>query len=131
MLVGAGVIVGGLVLAWPLGPVFSIPYAALAMGIASVGFVVFGTGSLGIAQGREEHLKFSYGFLATGFGRAFSGSAFPPRNWPSVVTSTLAPASSIRSRSDWAEKPPNTTEWVAPIRAQACMVAIPSMVIGM
>ena len=84
MLVGAGVIVGGLVLAWPLGPVFSIPYAALAMGIASVGFVVFGTGSLGIAQGREEHLKFSYGFLANGFGRAFIGIAFVII-WPSIT----------------------------------------------
>lgn len=75
-LIGALVIVGGLVAAWPLGPIFAIPYAALAMGFASVGFVVFGTGSLGIAQGREEHLKFSYGFLANGFGRAIFGIAF-------------------------------------------------------
>ena len=84
LLVGALVVVGGLLLAWPLGPVFSIPYAALAMGIASVGFVVFGTGSLGIAQGREEHLRFSYGFLANGFGRAFVGIAFVII-WPSIT----------------------------------------------
>ncbi len=75
-IIGLLVIVGGLVVAWPLGPIFSIPYAALAMGIASVGFVVFGTGSLGIAQGREEHVRFSIGFLANGFGRAFVGIAF-------------------------------------------------------
>ena len=28
---------------------------------------------------------------------------------------------------DCAEKPPNTTEWVAPMRAHACMAATPSM----
>ena len=84
MLIGGLVIIGGLVLAWPLGPVFSIPYAALAMGIASVGFVVFGTGSLGIAQGREEHLRFSAGFLANGFGRALVGIAFVII-WPSIT----------------------------------------------
>ena len=84
MLIGGLVILGGLILAWPLGPLFSIPYAALAMGFASVGFVVFGTGSLGIAQGREEHLKFSYGFLANGFGRAFVGIAFV-LIWPSIT----------------------------------------------
>ena len=83
-LIGGLVIVGGLVLAWPLGPVFSIPYAALAMGIASVGFVVFGTGSLGIAQGREEHLRFSAGFLANGFGRALVGIVFV-LIWPSIT----------------------------------------------
>ena len=30
-----------------------------------------------------------------------------------------------------AEKPPNTTLWVAPMRAQACMAITPSSVIGM
>jgi hypothetical protein len=40
---------------------------------------------------------------------------------------TLAPVSLIRSRRLCAEKPPNTTEWVAPIRAQACMAATPSI----
>jgi hypothetical protein len=61
----------------------------------------------------------------------FSGSCLPPRTWPSAVITALAPASSMRSRSDWAEKPPNTTEWVAPMRAQACMATTPSMDIGM
>ena len=46
------------------------------MGLASLGFVVLGTASLGIAQGREEHLRFSIGFLANGFGRAFVGIVF-------------------------------------------------------
>jgi hypothetical protein len=30
-----------------------------------------------------------------------------------------------------AEKPPNTTEWMAPMRAQACMATTPSTDIGM
>ena len=42
-IIGVAIVVVGLIVAWPLGPVFSIPYAALAMGLASVGFVVFGT----------------------------------------------------------------------------------------
>ena len=57
---------------------------------------------------------------------ALSGRCLPPRTcWSAVITAT-APVSSIRSRSDCAEKPPNTTEWVAPMRAQACMAATPS-----
>jgi hypothetical protein len=30
-----------------------------------------------------------------------------------------------------AEKPPNTTEWCAPMRAQACIATTPSIDIGM
>lgn len=74
--VGAAIILAGLLAAWPLSSVFAIPYAAVAMGLASLGFVVLGTASLGIAQGREEHLRFSIGFLANGFGRAFVGIVF-------------------------------------------------------
>ena len=74
--VGVSIILVGLLAAWPLGLIFAIPYAAVAMGLASLGFVVLGTASLGIAQGREEHLRFSIGFLANGFGRAFVGIAF-------------------------------------------------------
>lgn len=55
----------------------------------------------------------------------------PPRNWPSEVIRATAPASLMRSRRDWAEKPPKTMEWMAPIRAQACMATTPSTVIGM
>ena len=60
----------------------------------------------------------------------FRGMDLPPRNWPSEVIRQTAPASLIRSRRDWAEKPPKTTEWVAPIRAQACMATMPSTVMG-
>lgn len=74
--VGVSIILAGLLAAWPLSLVFAIPYAAVAMGLASLGFVVLGTASLGIAQGREEHLRFSIGFLANGFGRAFVGIVF-------------------------------------------------------
>lgn len=76
IIIGGSIIVIGLVAAWPLGLVFNIPYAALAMGLASLGFVVLGTGSMGIAQGREEHLRFSYGFIANGVGRASLGILF-------------------------------------------------------
>ncbi|CAB4875973.1 MAG: hypothetical protein F2793_04770 [Actinobacteria bacterium] len=74
--IGVALLVGGVIAAWPLASVFSIPYVALAMGLASLGFVVLGTGALGIAQGREEHLRFSFGFIANGFGRAGFGIIF-------------------------------------------------------
>ena len=48
-----------------------------------------------------------------------SGTMLPRRHAPSPVMSTLAPASWMRSRSESAEKPPNTTECAAPMRAQA------------
>ena len=50
---------------------------------------------------------------------SFSGTIPPRRHAPSPVTSTFASASLMRSRSESAVKPPNTTEWAAPIRAQA------------
>ena len=78
--VGVSIILAGLLAAWPLSLVFAIPYAAVAMGLASLGFVVLGTASLGIAQGREEHLRFSIGFLANGFladGLLVDGCLFP------------------------------------------------------
>jgi hypothetical protein len=37
----------------------------------------------------------------------------------------------MRSRTDCAEKPPKTTEWMAPMRAQACMATMPSTPIDM
>jgi hypothetical protein len=42
-----------------------------------------------------------------------------------------APAPSMRSRRLCAEKPPKTTECVAPMRAQACIATTPSTDIGM
>ena len=40
-------------------------------------------------------------------------------------------ASSIRVASSLAAKPPNTTEWTAPMRAQASMATSASGTIGM
>ena len=40
-------------------------------------------------------------------------------------------ASLMRSRSDSGEKPPNTTLWGAPMRAQASMATTTSGIIGM
>ena len=62
---------------------------------------------------------------------ALIGSALPPRTCSSAVMTAVAPASMIRSCTDLAEKPPKTTECVAPMRAQACMAATPSTDIGM
>lgn len=38
--------------------------------------------------------------------------------------------STMRSFSDLAEKPPKTTEWIAPIRLQACMATMASTDMG-
>ena len=43
----------------------------------------------------------------------------------------LGAASSIRAASSGAAKPPNTTEWMAPIRAHASMAMAASGIIGM
>ena len=71
--VGAGIVVLGVVTAWPLGQVFSIPWLAVATGIASLGFVIFGSAAMGIAQGREEHVRFSVSFIALNGSRALGG----------------------------------------------------------
>lgn len=73
VLVAAAIMVGGLALAWPVGSLFQIPTAAVATGIASIGFVVIGSAAMGIAQGREEHVRLSWAFIANGFGRALGG----------------------------------------------------------
>ena len=46
-------------------------------------------------------------------------------------TTTLGRASSIRLASSCAAKPPNTTEWIAPMRAQASIAITASGTIGM
>ncbi len=48
-----------------------------------------------------------------------------------AVTISLGSASLMRLASSWAAKPPNTTEWIAPIRAVASMATIASGIIGM
>ena len=44
---------------------------------------------------------------------------------------TFGAASSMRVASSFAAKPPNTTEWIAPMRAQASMAIAASGIIGM
>jgi O-antigen/teichoic acid export membrane protein len=73
VLVGAVIVGSALVLAWPLGSIFTIPVVAVATGIASLGFVVVGSASMGVAQGREQHLRLSWAFLANQIGRATGG----------------------------------------------------------
>ena len=51
----------------------------------------------------------------------FSGTVWPRRHASSCVIKTSQPMSFIRSESDSAEKPPNTTMWGAPRRVQASM----------
>ena len=71
--VAATIIVGGVVLAWPIGQLFQIPVVAVATGIASIGFVVIGSAAMGVAQGREQHARFSWAFIANGGSRAVGG----------------------------------------------------------
>ncbi len=61
----------------------------------------------------------------------FSGTAFLPRRPSSAVITTRQSESRMRSLSDSGEKPPNTTEWTAPIRVQASMATAASGIIGM
>ena len=62
---------------------------------------------------------------------ALSGTTAPRRQPPSAVTTRRAWASLMRSRSASAEKPPKTTLWVAPMRAQASIAIAASGIIGM
>ncbi len=48
-----------------------------------------------------------------------------------AVSISFGLASSMRVASSLAAKPPNTTEWIAPILAQASMPKIASGTIGM
>ncbi|MFM8350332.1 MAG: oligosaccharide flippase family protein, partial [Actinomycetales bacterium] len=76
VIVGIGIIVVGAVASWPLAQVFAIPTPALVLGFASLAFVIIGCAAMGIAQGREEHLRLSIGFIANGVGRAAVGIVF-------------------------------------------------------
>ena len=60
----------------------------------------------------------------------FNGTVWPRRKPPSAVINTFAAASLMRSRSDTALKPPNTTLWTAPMRAQASIATGSSGIIG-
>lgn len=76
MYIAAAIAALGVIASWPLGQLLSIPYLAVLMGMFSLSFVVLGTASLGIGQGREEHMRFSAGFIANGMGRAVVGIVF-------------------------------------------------------
>jgi hypothetical protein len=61
---------------------------------------------------------------------AFSGILRPPRTPSSAVTTKVDLQSSMRPASESGENPPNTTEWTAPIRAQASIEIAASGIIG-
>ena len=60
-----------------------------------------------------------------------SAVRLPPRGAVSAVMTSLAPQSFTRLASASGEKPANTTEWIAPIRAQASIAKAASGIIGM
>ncbi|MNF88610.1 hypothetical protein D3C84_711080 [compost metagenome] len=62
---------------------------------------------------------------------ALSAVRLPPRRPSSAVITTFDLQSMIRPARASGEKPPNTTEWIAPIRAQASIATTASGIIGM
>lgn len=73
ILVAIAIAISSVVIAWPVSTLFSIPILAVLTGVASLGFVVIGSAAMGIAQGREEHVKLSIAFIANSGGRALGG----------------------------------------------------------
>ena len=63
--------------------------------------------------------------------RCLYGTGLPPRIPASEVTISFGVASSIRVARLAAAKPPNTTEWIAPMRAHASIANAASAIIGM
>lgn len=61
---------------------------------------------------------------------ALRGMILPPRRLTLAVMMKSLSQSSTRARMESAEKPPNTTEWIAPIRAQASMAKAASGTMG-
>ena len=61
---------------------------------------------------------------------AFSGTFLPPRRPSSAVMTSLLRSRATRSAIDCGEKPPNTTECIAPMRAQASIATTASGIIG-
>ena len=62
---------------------------------------------------------------------ALSGTFLPPRTPSSAVITSVEAQSAMRPASDSGEKPPNTTECTAPMRAQASIATAASGIIGM
>ena len=60
-------------------------------------------------------------FFAASSALTFNGTLRPPRKPSSAVMRTFELQPSMRPASASGEKPPNTMEWTAPIRAQASM----------
>jgi hypothetical protein len=58
-------------------------------------------------------------------------TTLPPRDPASALTMATGDASSMRLASAWLAKPPNTTEWIAPMRTQASIANAASGIIGM
>ena len=58
------------------------------------------------------------------------GAVLPLRRAPSTVIRALASENSMRSRTASGEKPPKTTLWGAPMRAQASIEMTTSGIIG-
>jgi O-antigen/teichoic acid export membrane protein len=85
---GMVIILGGLIVAWPLSQIFAIPVLAVIFGISSLGFVVIGSAAMGVSQGREEHKRLSAGFIVNGASRAIFGIAGVVA-FQSVVGATL------------------------------------------
>ena len=61
----------------------------------------------------------------------FSGIFLLARTPSSAVITSLHCESAMRPASASGEKPPNTTEWIAPTRAQASIATVASGIIGM
>ena len=59
-----------------------------------------------------------------------SGIGLPPRRPSSAVMTTLLSQSWMRLARLSGEKPPNTTEWIAPMRVQASIAYAASGIIG-
>ena len=88
VLVGAAILIGGCLAAWPLGELLTIPPLAVLMGVSSVAFVVVGCTAQGIAQGRQAHGRLSWTFMINGVARAAVGIICVV--WAGTVTGAAA-----------------------------------------
>ncbi len=70
-------------------------------------------------------------FFSASSTLAFSGTFLPPRRPSSAVMTMLESQSWMRPARLSGEKPPNTTECTAPMRAQASIAYAASGIIGM
>ncbi len=70
------------------------------------------------------------GVLSAWSTLALSGMRLPPRMPSSAVITTVEEQSEMRPARESGEKPPNTTEWIAPMRAQASIATAASGIIG-